>query len=96
MFVRLGSFDVVAGKLDELRAIYNRDCVPVVKSAPGNVDAYLLEPADGAGQIVACTIWVTEQAAVAYEASGTAKEVVGKVRQFFAGPPTLRAYRVQR
>ena len=96
MFVRLGSFEVVPGKLDELRAVYNRDCVPVVKAAPGNVDVYLLEPAEGSGPIVACTIWGTEEAAVAYDASGTAKEVVGKVRHFFAGPPALRSYRIQR
>ena len=96
MFVRLGSFEVVPGKLDELRAVYNRDCVPIVRGAAGNVDVYLLEPAEGAGQIIACTIWATEEAAVAYDASGTAKEVVGKVRHFFAGPPTLRSYRIQR
>lgn len=101
MFVRLGSFEVVPGKLDELRAVYNRDCVPVVKAAAGNVDVYLLEPAEGTGPIVpytilACTIWATEEAAVAYDASGTAKEVVSKVRHFFAGPPTLRSYRIQR
>jgi heme-degrading monooxygenase HmoA len=96
MFVRLGSFDVVPGKRDELRATYNRDCVPIVRRAPGNLDAYLLEPADDGGQVVACTMWATEEAAVAYEASGTAKDVVAKVKHFFAGPPTLRAYRVQR
>jgi heme-degrading monooxygenase HmoA len=96
MFVRLGSFEVVLGKLDELRTIYNRDCVPVVRAAPGNVDVYLLEPAQGTGPIVACTIWATEEAAAAYDASGTAKEVVSKVRHFFAGPPTLRSYRIQR
>lgn len=96
MFVRLGSFDVLPGKLDALRDIYNRDCVPIVKRAPGNADAYLLEPADGAGQVVACTVWTTEEAAIAYESSGTAKEIVAKVKQFFAGPPTLRSYRIQR
>jgi heme-degrading monooxygenase HmoA len=96
MFVRLGAFEVVPGTRDELRATYNRDCVPIVRRAAGNIDAYLLEPADGIGQVVACTIWATEEAAVAYEASGTAKEVVAKVKQFFAGPPTLRSYRVQR
>jgi len=96
MFVRLGSFDVVPGQLNALRATYNRDCVPIVRSAPGNADVYLLEPADGTGQVVACTIWQTEEAAVAYEASGTAKEVVAKVKPFFAGPPTLRSYRIQR
>ncbi len=96
MFVRLGSFEVVPGRLDELRATYNRDCVPIVKAAPGNVDVYLMEPADGAGPIVACTIWRTEADAVAYDASGTAREVVARVKPLFAGPPTLRSYRISR
>jgi heme-degrading monooxygenase HmoA len=96
MFVRLGSFEASPGKLAELRQIYYRDCVPIVRAAPGNIDVYLLEPAEGEGPILACTIWNTEQDAVAYEAGGTAKEVVGKVKGFFAGPPVLRSYRIQR
>lgn len=96
MFVRQGSFEVVPGKLDELRGTYYRDCAPIVRAAPGNIDVYLLEPTAGDGPIVACTIWETEEAATAYEAGGTAKEVVAKVRAFFAGPPTLRSYRVLR
>jgi heme-degrading monooxygenase HmoA len=96
MFVRQGSFEVVAGKLAELSEIYTRDCVPVVRAAPGNVDVYLMEPAGGQGPIVACTIWKTEADAIAYDTSGTAKEVVGKVKAFFAGPPTLTSYRVRR
>ena len=96
MFVRQGSFEVVPGKLAELREIYARDCLPIVRAAPGNLDVYLMEPADEQGPIVACTIWKTEADAVAYDASGTAKEVVGKVKAFFAGPPALRSYRVRR
>ena len=98
MFVRQGSFEVVPGKLDALRETYNRDCVPIVRAAPGNVDVYLLEPADGQGNapIIACTIWQSEEQARAYDASGTAREVVAKVKSFFAGPPTLRSYRIQR
>jgi heme-degrading monooxygenase HmoA len=96
MFVRQGSFEVISGKLDELRETYYRDCAPIVRAAPGNLDVYLLEPADRDGPIVACTIWETEREATAYEASGTAKEVVAKVRAFFAGPPTLRSYRIRR
>jgi heme-degrading monooxygenase HmoA len=96
MFVRHGSFEVVPGKLDALRETYARDCIPIVRAAPGNVDVYLLEPADGAGPIIACTLWESEEDARAYDASGTAKEVVAKVKAFFAGPPTLRSYRMQR
>ena len=96
MFVRQGSFEVVPGKLDALREIYNHECVPIVRAAPGNFDAYLLEPADGEGPIIAVTVWQSEEHARAYEASGTAQEVVAKVKSFFAGPPTLRSYRIQR
>jgi heme-degrading monooxygenase HmoA len=96
MFIRQGSFEVIPGKLDELRQTYNRECAPIVRAARGNLDVYLLEPTEGNGPIVACTIWETEDDAIAYEASGTAKEIVAKVKGFFAGPPTLRSYRVRR
>jgi heme-degrading monooxygenase HmoA len=98
MFVRQGSFEVVPGKLDALRETYNRDCIPIVRAAPGNVDVYLLEPADGQGDdpIIAVTIWQSEEHARAYDTSGTAQEVVAKVKSFFAGPPTLRSYRIRR
>jgi len=68
MFVRQGSFEVIHGKLDELRATYYRECGPIVRMTPGNIDVYLLEPAEGAGPIIACTIWETERQAIAYEA----------------------------
>ena len=84
------------GRLEDLRTTYYRDCAPIVHAAPGNLDVYLLEPAEGSGQIVACTIWRTEQDAIAYDTSGTALEVVGKVKHYFAGPPALRSYRVRR
>jgi len=48
------------------------------------------------GEIIACTMWRTEQDTVRYESSGTAQEVVAKVRQHFAGPPKLAACRVVR
>ncbi len=95
MFIRQGSFEVVAGKLAELREIYDRDCAPIVRAAPGNVDVYIMEPTDDRNPVIACTIWKTEADAVAYDASGTAKEVVAKVKGFFAGPPVLRSYRVR-
>jgi heme-degrading monooxygenase HmoA len=95
MFVRLGTFAVKPGELETLRTTYEGACVPVVRAEPGNVDCFLLEPVGG-GDVVACTMWRTEEDAVRYEASGTAQEVVAKVRQLFAGPPTLAAYRVVR
>jgi quinol monooxygenase YgiN len=96
MWVRLGSFAVVPGKLEELRATYHRDCAPIVRAQAGNVDCYLMENADDSERCIVCTIWESEAAAVAYDASGTAQAIVAKVRAFFAGPPTLASYRVER
>jgi heme-degrading monooxygenase HmoA len=96
MFVRQGSFEVLPGKLDALRETYARAGMPIIRAAPGNLDVYLLEPADGADTVIACTIWQTEEHARAYEASGTAQQVIAKVKGFFAGPPTLRSYHLVR
>ncbi|MDB4981726.1 MAG: hypothetical protein JWM82_2478 [Myxococcales bacterium] len=96
MFVRLGSFAVKPGELETLRETYNEACAPRVRAEEGNVDCFLLEPVADGGNVVACTMWRTEADAVRYEASGTAQEIVAKVRQHFAGPPKLDAYRVVR
>ncbi len=86
MWVRLGSFPIVAGKLAELRALYAVECAPIVKAASGNVDCYLMESVDDAERCVVCTIWQTELDAKAYEASGTAAAIVAKVRPFLRRP----------
>ena len=98
MFVRLGAFAVKAGELELLRTTYNEVCAPLVRAQPGNVDCFLLEPvAPGAIVMVsACTMWRTEEDTVRYESSGAAQEIVAKVRQHFAGPPKLEAFRVFR
>src|SRR3954447_15508357 len=96
MFVRVGTFPIKPGALDALRERYYADCAPVVRAAAGSVDCYVLEPVDGDAPVAVCTVWETEADAVAYEASGSAAEVVGRVREFFDGPPELRSYRIQR
>jgi heme-degrading monooxygenase HmoA len=96
MFVRVGTFRIKPGTTDALRQRYYGDCAPVVRAAEGSVDCYVLEPVDGEAPVVVCTVWRTEADALAYEASGSAAEVVGRVREFFAGPPELRSYRIQR
>src|SRR5258708_9733514 len=98
MFVRLGSFAVKPGELETLRKTYNEACAPLVRAEEGNVDCFLLEPLDSkaGGDIVACTMWRTEADAIRYESRGKAQEIVPKVRQTFAGPPTRDADRVVR
>ena len=92
MWVRVGSFAVKPGQVADLRTTYNEKGVPKVRAQPGNVGCLLLEPADEREPFVAVTIWKDRAAAEAYEGSGTAMEVVALVREFFAGPPSLRSY----
>jgi heme-degrading monooxygenase HmoA len=96
MFVRMGTFAVAAGQLDELARVYATTCAPIVRHAEGNLDAYLLEPTVEGEPAIVCTLWRTEADAQRYESSGQAQEIVGMVRKYFAGPPVLRAYRVRR
>jgi heme-degrading monooxygenase HmoA len=92
MWVRLGRFQVKAGAAEALRTIYNEQAVPRVRSQPGNLGCLLLEPVLAEEQHAVLTFWRDRAAADAYEASGTAREVVDLVRTLFAGPPTLRSY----
>ena len=92
MWIRLGSFSVKPGQPGRLRSTYNEVAVPKVRGCPGNLACLLLEPASPDEAFVVMTIWETREAAESYEASGSAAEVVSLVREFFAGPPTLRSY----
>jgi heme-degrading monooxygenase HmoA len=93
MWVRLGTFTVKAGQAEALRATYNTRAVPRVRSFAGNLGCLLLEPATADdASFIACTLWATRADAEAYESSGTAQEVVGLVREYFSGPPSLKAY----
>ena len=93
MWIRLGSFTVKPGQETQLCATYNTQAVPKVRASPGNLACLLLEPATATdGSFLACTVWAARADAEAYESSGTAAQVVGLVRQYFAGAPVLKSY----
>jgi len=92
MWVRMGSFLVKPGAHEALRSAYNQQAVPKVRAQTGNLACLLLEPESPDEPFVVITVWRDRAAAEAYEASGAAAEVVGLVRAYFAGPPTLRSY----
>lgn len=96
MFGRMGTFEIRPGALSALRRRYITECVPIVRATEGSVDCFVLESADSATTVAVCTVWRTEADAIAYEASGRAAEVVGRVSEFFASRPTLASYRVHR
>jgi heme-degrading monooxygenase HmoA len=93
MWVRLGTFRVKAGQAEALRIAYNTRAVRKVRSVAGNLGCLLLEPSTAEdGDFIACTLWASRSDAEAYESSGAAQEVVAMVRQYFSGPPSLKAY----
>lgn len=92
MWVRMGTFAVKPSEVERLRQTYNGVAVPKVRSCAGNLACLLLEPASAGEPFCVLTIWETRAAAEAYEASGSAGEVVALVRDCFAGPPTLTSY----
>src|SRR5689334_15277077 len=92
MWIRLGTFLVKDGQAAALRARYHDRAAPVVRAAPGNRGCALLEPVASGEPFIAMTIWEDRAASDSYEASGKAAEVVGLLREFFAGPPSLKSY----
>jgi quinol monooxygenase YgiN len=92
MWVRIGSFRAKPNMIARLVESYNERAVPQVRAFPGNLGCLLLEPTAAGDEFVAITIWEDRAAADRYESSGAAAEVVALVRDYFAGPPTLRSY----
>ena len=92
MWVRMGSFAVKPGASERLKHTYNEVAVPKVRACPGNLACLLLEPVTLGEPFRVVTIWETRAAAEAYDASGSAGEVVALVRDCFCGPPTLTTY----
>ena len=92
MWIRIGSFPVKTDQITNLRNTYNDLALPRVRAFPGNCGCLLLEPVSGGEPFIVMTIWEDRAAADAYDSSGTATEVVSLVREYFAGPPTLRSY----
>jgi heme-degrading monooxygenase HmoA len=88
----MGTFAVKNGQQASLVERYNGVAIPKVRKCAGNVACLLLEPQEPGADFVAVTVWNTRADAEAYDSSGTASEVVALVREFFAGPPTLRNF----
>jgi len=91
-FVRIGKFTAKSDMISKLRSTYERDAIPKIRAATGNISAVLLEQHEAAGEFLAITIWKTRADAEVYDASGQASAMVAAVRHTFAGAPTLTTY----
>ena len=91
-FVRVGEFKAKSEATAELCRIYETEAIPAIRAAGGNVSAVLLRQHQQPDTFLAITIWKTSADAESYEKSGTAAQMVNKIRHAFAGPPTLTTY----
>ena len=93
MFARLTIVQVKIDKLDETIKIYEDSVVSAAKSQKGFQGAYLLTDRN-TGKGISCTLWDSEEDAVANEQSGYYQEQLGKFKDFFTAPPTQEGYEV--
>jgi len=93
MFARVTTVSIQLDKVAETTRIYNESILPVVKAANGNRGVFLLIDSSS-GQGVSMSLWNTEAEGQTYDSSGTYRELVSKISQYFSAPPTLATYEV--
>ena len=93
MFARLTIVQVKLDKLDETIKIFEDSVVPAAKSQKGFKGSYLLTDRN-TGKGISCTLWDSEEDAVANEQSGYYQEQVGRFKDFFTAPPAQEGYDV--
>ncbi|HEY6038135.1 MAG TPA: antibiotic biosynthesis monooxygenase [Kofleriaceae bacterium] len=91
-YVRIGQFTALTDRIAELRETYEREAIPAIRAAPGNLSAVLLQQHQASDQFLAITVWASEADAVTYDKSGHAARTVAKVRHTFASAPVLTTY----
>jgi heme-degrading monooxygenase HmoA len=93
MFTRLTIVQIKVDRMDEIIKIYEESIVPAAKSQKGFQGTYLLTDRN-TGKGIACTLWDSEEDAIANEQSGYYQEQIGKVKDAFAAPPVQEGYEV--
>ena len=80
MYLRIVSFIVKPGKMDELRQIYADEIIPALQSVTGCRYANLTESMEEKNEAISLTIWNSKQDSDAYEASGLFSEMTDKIK----------------
>ena len=93
MFARLTTVQGKVGKTDEAIKIYEDSVVSAAKLHKGFKGAYLLTDRK-TGKNISCTLWESEEDAVANEQSGYYQEQIAKFKDLLTAPPTQEGYEV--
>lgn len=94
MFARLTYISLPLDKVEELKRVYNDEVVPVVKSQKGNIGIWLLEPTNSEDDFISLTEWASQADADVYEASGTYRALVDKLKDMYKNKPVLKTYNI--
>ncbi len=92
MFARITIVQGKIDKLDESIKIYENS-IPAAKSQKGFREAYLLTDRN-TGKGISCTLWDSEEDAVANEKSGYYQEQIYKFKDLLTAPPVQEGYEV--
>lgn len=84
MYLRIVSAKVQPRKMDELREIYSKEIIPVLRATRGCRYAYLTQGMEETNEAISVTIWSTREYANAYDQSGGFAELLDKVRHTFS------------
>ncbi len=93
MFARLTIAQGMINKIDESIRIYEDSIITAAKSQKGFQGAYLLTDRN-TGKGISCTLWDSEEDAVANEQSGYYQEQLDKLKDFLNAPPVREGYEV--
>jgi Uncharacterized conserved protein len=96
MIVRLIFVNFLIGRLEEAKAIYHEEIVPVVKKQKGNLDCRLLEPLDESDDYISMTVWETKADAEAYHSSPAYREMIEKLQVLYSKNPELKVYTTEK
>ena len=95
MHVRLTFLSILPENKDELKRIYTEEVVPIVRQQKGNLNVMLLEPTNTAENYISLTEWESKSDGDAYEASGTYRKLVDKVKDLVNRQPELKTYNAE-
>ncbi len=80
-------------KLDEATRLFRESVIPAMQQQQGNRGGYLLTDRT-TGKGLSVSLWESEAAMTASEASGYLQEQLAQFRELFAQPPTPEHYEV--
>jgi quinol monooxygenase YgiN len=79
--------------LSEFTRIFNAEIVPILRRQAGFLDAFTFSIAPTGTEVIAISLWSSEEAVEAYNASGYA-EVLNSLSQVLDGTPRVRVANV--